>query len=130
MERLTVKDCDGQAHAKKVGYYDIIEKLAHYEELEEKRLLLKLPCKIGDDVYIIPSKVNFDLNVISGHEENNRVYHQKVANIVFTPRGWYIKCDKDMEYGTGNILVDIFFKQTWFLSEEEAKKTLTEMKGE
>lgn len=25
-----------------------------------------LPCKIGDDVYIIPSKVNFDLNVLSG----------------------------------------------------------------
>ena len=28
-----------------------------------------LPCKIGDDVYIIPSKTNFKLNVLAGLEK-------------------------------------------------------------
>lgn len=36
MERLTRRNHDGQAHATRVGYYDIIEKLAYYEELEEQ----------------------------------------------------------------------------------------------
>jgi hypothetical protein len=32
---------------------DMIEKLAEYEDLEEKELLLKLPCKVGDIIYEI-----------------------------------------------------------------------------
>lgn len=32
-----------------------IEKLAEYEELEEQGLLLRLPCKVGDTVYVIYS---------------------------------------------------------------------------
>ena len=30
---------------------DILEKLAHYEDLEEAGRLIELPCKIGDTVY-------------------------------------------------------------------------------
>lgn len=36
MERLTHRDFDGNAHAKKVGYYDIIDKLTAYEDAEEQ----------------------------------------------------------------------------------------------
>ena len=36
MERLTVRSFDGSAHAKCVAYYDIIDKLAEYEDLEEQ----------------------------------------------------------------------------------------------
>nr|DAR11218.1 MAG TPA: hypothetical protein [Bacteriophage sp.] len=32
---------------------DALEKLADYEDLEEQGRLLKLPCKVGDDVYYI-----------------------------------------------------------------------------
>lgn len=40
---------------------DIIKKLAEYEELEEQDLLLKLPCKVGDIVYmIINQRDNYD----------------------------------------------------------------------
>lgn len=60
-------------------FWNVFNRLCNYEDLEEQGLLLKLPCKIGDDVYQIPSKVNYDLNVLSKHEENNRVYHQKVS---------------------------------------------------
>lgn len=88
-----------------------------------------LPCKIGDDVYIIPSKVNFELNVLSGLEKNNRVYHQKVAEIVSTQDCWYARGNADKEYGTGRVLLDIFYKKTWFLTQEEAEAALAKMDG-
>ena len=31
---------------------EAVDKLAHYEDLEEQGLLLKLPCKVGDMVYV------------------------------------------------------------------------------
>ena len=36
----------------------VLRKLADYEDLEEKGLLLKLPCKVGDTVYLIDRYVN------------------------------------------------------------------------
>ena len=89
-----------------------------------------LPCKIGDDVYIIPSKVNFDLNVLAGHNENNRIYHQKVAEIVFNQNGWYMRGSLDKEYGADRILVDRFYNETWFLTEKEAEAVLAKMDGD
>lgn len=106
---------------------DLREKLAAYEEAEEQGLLLRLPCRIGSDVYIIPSKVNCELNILSLHPENNKVYHQKVALITFTEKGWYMECDKDREYATYRILPDKMYKETWFLSQEEAEAKLKEM---
>lgn len=32
---------------------DAMRKLAHYEDLEEQGLLLRLPCKVGDYVYSV-----------------------------------------------------------------------------
>lgn len=54
---------------------DLREKLKEYEDLEEQGRLLKLPCKIGDDVYYVPSEVNYKLNILNRHSENNKVYH-------------------------------------------------------
>lgn len=36
--------------------YTAIEKLATYEDLEEQGLLVRLPCKVGDSVFIIVGK--------------------------------------------------------------------------
>ena len=55
MERLTARSFDGTAHATRVSYCDIIDKLAEYEDLEEQGLLLRLPCKVGDTVYTVSS---------------------------------------------------------------------------
>ena len=109
--------------------YCAMEKLADYEDAEEQRLLLRLPCGIGSDVYIIPSKINYELNILSLHPENNKVYHQKVALITFTEKGWYMECDKDREYATDRILSEKMYKETWFLSKEEAEAKLKEMRG-
>lgn len=105
----------------------ILNKLGEYEDAERQGLLLRLPCGIGSDVYIIPSKINCELNILSLHPENNKVYHQKVALITFTEKGWYMECDKDREYATDRILSEKMYKETWFLSQEEAESKLKEM---
>lgn len=127
MERLTERDSYGDVYVKQHDYITASKKLAEYEDLEEQGLLKVLPCTIGADIYYVPSKVNFKLNVLNHHEANNKVYHQKVNNITYTKNCWYLECDKDIEYGTGNILVDKFYKETWFLSQEEAEQKLKEM---
>ena len=65
MERLTKRFTDGVAYCEEiedVGIKSInsktyvgkaVEKLAEYEDLEEKGMLLKLPCKTGTPVYFI-----------------------------------------------------------------------------
>lgn len=109
---------------------DACKKLAEYEQLEEQGLLVRLPVKIGDDIYKIPSKANYDLNVLNGYKANNRVYHQKVYSIVFSQRGWFIQCDKDSIYVPNVICADIGYGRTWFLTHEEAEKKLKEMNHE
>lgn len=109
---------------------DVIDKLAQYEESEEQGLLLRLPCGIGDDVYFIPSKTNYKLNILQGYPESNRVYHQNVEKITFTPNGWYLEGDKDLEYSTDHILIDKLYKETWFLSQAEAEQKLKEMESD
>lgn len=126
--------CEGLGASYKCNKCELVEsvckKLGEYEDAEEQGLLVKLPCKIGDDVYIIPSKVNFELNKLNHYEENNRVYHQKVELITFTKNGWYIECDKNREYGTGIVHVDSHYKETWFLTIEEAEQAIKKMESE
>ena len=135
MNRLTERDwkskCEGypwNVHpVKDIDDLKYYKKLAAYEDAEEQGFMKILPVTIGSDVYFIPSKVNYDLNVLSKHEENNRVYHQKVARVTFTERGWYLECDKDLEYGVDHILVDKFYKENWFTSSKEAEQALAKL---
>ena len=134
MERLTeridnVPDGESGVWVKQHDYISAAEKLADYEDAEEQGLLLRLLCGIFSDLYMIPIKINYKLNILSLHPENNRVYHQKVALITFTENGWYIKCDKDREYAIERILSEKMYKETWFLSQEEAEAKLEEMEG-
>lgn len=134
MERLTeridnVPDGESGVWVKQHDYISVAEKLADYDDAEEQGLLLRLPCGIGSDVYMIPSKINYKLNILSLHSENNKVYHQKVSLITFTEKGWYMKCDKDREYAIERILSEKMYKETWFLSQEEAEAKLKEMEG-
>lgn len=58
MERLTKRNQDGSVGIAELRYYNhddfqkIASKLADYEDAEEQGLLLRLPCKVGDTVYI------------------------------------------------------------------------------
>ena len=107
---------------------ELLEELKSYKDLEEQGLLVRLPVKIGDDIYKIPSKANYNLNVLNGYKANNRVYHQKAYSIVFSQSGWLVQCDKDSIYAPNVICVDVEYGKTWFLTREEAEKKLEEMK--
>lgn len=133
MERLTERVYDGLIIIKQdsgdEGNYKAADKLATYEDLEEQGLLVRLPVKIGDDIYKIPSKANYDLNVLNGYKANNRVYHQKAYSIVFSQSGWFVQCDKDSIHAPNVICVDVEYGKTWFLTPEEAEKKLEEMEN-
>lgn len=96
----------------------------------EHGLLLLVPCSVGADIYYIPSRKNVRLNLLDGHEEENRVFHQTVDRITFAKNRWYMECDSDLEYGTGRVLLDTSYGVTWFLSSEEAETKLKEIKLE
>ena len=105
-----------------------LEELKHYKEMGSQSLLSKLPCTIGTDVYKIPSKVNYELNILNGYKKFNRVLHQKVYNIVFTaPNRWYVLCDKDSIDAPSDVCLDTDYGKIWFTSREEAEKKLEEL---
>lgn len=106
-----------------------LNKLAEYENLEEQGLLLRVPCKINQDIYFVPSETNFRLNILNNMFENNRVYHQRICHIVYDGKGYYLECDKELEYGTGRIFIDSLYGEIWFLSESEAEEKLRKLEG-
>lgn len=65
MERLTERNIEGKVVPKRLGFQDIFEKLDYYEDLEEHGLLLKLPCEVGTEVYVITTCKDFE-NVLDG----------------------------------------------------------------
>lgn len=94
-----------------------------FKSNEEQGLIVRLPCKVGDTVYVVPSNTNYGINIVNGHQENNRVYYQKVCRIAIGGVGTYslITCE-----GMG-IVTSEFFGETWFLTEDEAKDKLEEL---
>lgn len=96
------------------------KQLEEYKDTEEQGLLLRLPCKVGDTVYVIPSQVNYDLNILSRYTENNRVYAQVVDSMRMWRNGKY--CLSTCE-GLRLVLSE-YFGETWFLTREEAENAL------
>ena len=53
--RETCAEHDEEKSCKNCHIQKAFEKLAEYEDLDEQGLLLRLPCKVGDTVYLIKS---------------------------------------------------------------------------
>ena len=118
MERLTeridnVPDGESGVWVKNHDYVSVAEKLADYEDLEEQGRLLKLPCKVGNKVYVISMGKIISLVV----EEISTFYvkNEKIINV---------KCQN----------ADIFrnyiereFGRVVFLTKEEAEVKLKEL---
>lgn len=104
---------------------DLRERLKEYEDLEEQRLLLRLPCRVGDMIFVIPSKTNYKLNILNGNKKENRVYKQFVDHISVHPNGYLLSTCGGM-YS----VIDKQFGETWFLTRTEAEHKLKEMSEE
>lgn len=109
----------GKEHEQLAGW---LEELKEYKQLEEQGLLLKLPCKIGDTVYVIDTIYECDNDYMDCIMEFPDVYqcergfkceyeHEK---LVVRPKSFDFK------------MLDNFNK-TVFLTKEEAEKVLKEM---
>ena len=107
-----------------------LEELKSYKEAEEHGLLVRLPCKVGDDVYIIPGQFIYGINIINGFEKLNRVYHQHIRSITFFDSRWYAIRREEYDIYNEKVLNDIAYGITWFTDYEEAEKKLEEMKND
>ena len=88
------------------------ETLKKYEDLEEQDRLVKLPCKIGTEVYDIAWWDNAQEKVVvEGKTYYRTVHKHKVTKLPFT----YSDIDN--------------FGKTVFLTEPEAKERLKELRG-
>ncbi len=131
MERLTGRDAYGdivaneemQIIASRGTTYDdlhniinhLAEKLCEYEDLEEQGRLTKLPCKVEDILYGISMGkiINLTVNEIS-------IFCMKGEKII------NVKCQSNDEFRN---YVEGEFGKTVFLSKEEAKARLKELRN-
>lgn len=133
MERLTdsKRNSDGTAfskeslidieHDRPSAYFgEILTKLADYEDLEEQGRLIKLPCKVGDRIFL--DFAGFGKNIDK-----------------FTVKDFHLDCFEDGEtilfcdYESDDRIlsgqIDIMeFGKTVFLTKSEAEAKLVEMK--
>ena len=76
MERLTPKEENGNTWSMH-NLTDIVNKLAHYEDLEEQGLLLKLPCKVGDTVWVLVEELE------EMYEPDSKYHVVEEANLIY-----------------------------------------------
>lgn len=121
--------CNEQESCDNCPLYEVMRKLADYEDAEEQGLLLRLPCKVGDTVYFTDRK----------YDRENRTFIPFVHNgyvkaIKFSARPTKITIeyeDLDDRHGRckGHDIHASNIGKTVFLTREEAEKALEEMKG-
>jgi hypothetical protein len=102
---------------------DMIDKLAEYEDLEEQGRLIKLPCKVGDTVY-----VNGVLGC--GEAERYRVIRVDYHSTLGTGRNeFYIEALLCADPDSSIAFYDKQFGKTVFLTKAEAEAKLKELRG-
>lgn len=132
------------------------ERLKEYEDLEEKGLLLRLPCKVEDTVFVSEEALRkkkehgafSEKKIIFESENRPRYVKCKVVGISFKNKGNYIKVrytgefeEKYFDYETGcdyRIITDYIdmnfvfssIGKKVFLTKEEAEQTLKKMESE
>ena len=92
----------------------VAEKLKNYEDAEEQGLLLRLPCKVGDNIYII------------------KPYGIEEASITGISEADDIDCfcfEIYIDPDCHEIIALEEFNDTWFLTKEEAEAKLKEMES-
>lgn len=127
---------------------EIAERLANREQAEEQGLLLRLPCKVGDTVYV--DSAILPIEDMECYEDiDNKIpsyFPARIVSLRFAKRNWmkiavkakwlhewiddetgpesdYIECEKNF-----TILLSMIGKIV-FLTREEAEAKLKEMEG-
>ena len=90
----------------------LLESLGKYEDLEEQGLLLRLPCKVGDTVYVLCK------NIVT----EKQVYDVQYRGGITYQKGqrWYVNIG-------GVVYYEMDFGKTVFLTKAEAEQKLKEI---
>lgn len=112
------------------GGYCAIEKLAAYEDAEEQELLLRLPCKVGDTVYVVTSPFNVFDDIEYDENMKDEVYEAYVSSVSFYESGeQYRIYAKVTNHFIGVYFRECDFGKIVFLTKNEAEAKLAEMEG-
>ena len=109
--------------------YDVMNALAEYEDLEEQDLLVRLPCKVGDTVWVVTSPIN-----VFGYDEYDGDAEYEVYESFLSSVSYYASGEQFRIYAkvTNSFIVAYFrecdFGESIFLTREDAEKKLEEMK--
>lgn len=124
MERLTqwVDDGDSKKAIPRVdirnnGHNKCCNKLAEYEELEEQGLLVRLPCKVGTEVFAILSR--------DSHYTKCQIKKIEIRPTIFGKICYF--AEPVAQRGCCFRYFDNEFGKLIFLTHEEAEKKLEEM---
>lgn len=90
---------------------NVIDKLGEYEDAEENGLLVRLPCKVGDTVWIVDENSN----------EFDGIDECRVSQVIWNGTFFALIFDKDC-YGYS----ESYIGKTVFLTREEAEQALKE----
>ena len=92
---------------------EIYERLAEYEDDEESGKIVRLPCKVGDTVYVISNVLTLS------------IIETTIDKIVITKNGLRLKLARNSFYETAISSLG----ERLFLTREEAKKRLKELQN-
>lgn len=107
------------------------KELKKYKDLEEQGLLERLPCKIGDTVWVVTSPINvFDYDKYDG-DAGYEVYESFLSSVSYYASGEQFRIYAKV---TNSFIAAYFrecdFGKSIFFTREEAEKKLEEMKNE
>ena len=106
----------------------VAEKLKQYEDLEEQGRLLRLPCKVGDTVYVVTSPFNVFDDIEYDENMKDEVYESYVSSVSFYESGeQYRIYAKETNHFIGAYFRECDFGKTVFFTREEAESKLKEM---
>ena len=109
----------------------LLEALGKYEDAEEQGLLLRLPCKVGDTVWVITSP----FNVFEGIEYNENLrdecYESFISSVTFYKNSVQYRINAKV---TNHFISAYYYEQdcgkTIFLTRAEAEQKLKEMESD
>ena len=130
MSRLTKRNADGTAwynhtiFEKPVGINELLERLCHYEDLEEAGRLTEQPCKPGDKVWCIEE------NDYAGYLFMGMCGDYAILCAKYTSCETFeeqLNCMAEETIEEGDTHVEIFHKNHVFLTKAEVEAKMAEL---
>lgn len=110
---------------------DLRERLKEYEDYEEQGRLVKLPCKVGDTVWVVTSPFNVFDDIEYDENMKEEVYESYVSSVSFYKCGeQYRIYAKATNHFIGAYFRECDFGKTVFPTKSEAEAKLKESRGE